>query len=503
MSSHIIDAMTSLKFLATSLLISFFGQNALAQPATDRYPGRDAELQAEKDAYAACLDHAFEPGESDACSQWIAIGTCAMTYRDRIGTLAHQLAPDRVQQYRIDARKKLPPYCDPMAAVGLDLEILELDHDFDESARRARWLDIIALSDKLVPAQRQHVARELAKSPEFAAILGTPQGRRFVEQARDETVTLLPDIAPETTQFLEELALLSDASWLTPTARAILLLDDLAHHRYASARSHWDRLDVSALDASVRTPIVQKIGAIATAIFGHPSFAELACFDTYPLPDLDHAAQARLEALTQTDAEAAVTLLRMEAAQWIPRCAPQRVVQHFARIFSRNAHAADVLAFADEWFDLLTRTHSQTWISATARAFATLERTPRDAFVHQYGARLARLAILTSHPDASDALKDVYDLIQTSSDTSTSAIQAELLMAMGNAQAAQHHTTQARQYWSVILEHKNWPAQTRAMAFYASIRSLRADNLHKQADALMTQFEDEMPASSWIALLRQ
>ena len=80
----------------------------------ERYPGRAVALEREAAAYRRCVDSLYDAAEADACTEWIALAACEMTYRELKLTVSSHIEVSKYAQYRAAALKAFPAYCDPM-----------------------------------------------------------------------------------------------------------------------------------------------------------------------------------------------------------------------------------------------------------------------------------------------------------------------------------------------------------------------------------------------------
>lgn len=463
----------------------------------DGYPGRQAELAQEQAAFDACLEDSMTPKESATCTQWLALSTCAMTTAERLDSVQKLVTPQALQSYRIAARNALPTYCSPMAAVNLDLAILDADENFDADFRMARWRQILSAAPKLVAEQHFRIGREAAQSPEFRALLHDKKTQPFFIQTLGEIASTEPDISNDIIIFLRETDQCAP-QMMNDTALAYLMRDALTNRQYETARALFERIDFNRVPAAQKTRLTPLIYASALALFGRHRLEDAPCFEDFALPPLDDARRSRLALLEHPTMETALTVLRYEASQQFPRCQFDDVMQKFGAIWNAQSASADAAAFGDELLALLERSPNDDLLDAWIHAMdKQLRGKPRLAFAQRYSTRLSPMLVNQANGVKTDktALSQMSKRLSPALSLFAEAHPLPLLMAMGSIQWRLGAGDRARQYWMQIIEDASATGSLRAQAFYLSIRALRQSGETKQAAALEARFRDVMPSS--------
>lgn len=460
------------------------------------YPGRQAELAQEQTAFESCLEDSMTPNEAATCTHWLALSTCAMTTDDRLESVQKLVSPQALQAYRIAAGEALPAYCSPMAAVNLDLAILDADESFDAEFRMARWRKIFSAAPKLVAEQHFRIGREAAQSPELSALIHDKKTRSFLTQILDEITSTEPDISNDIVIFLREMEQMAP-QLMNDTVRVYLMRDALTNRQYETARALFERIDFDHVSATQKLLVTPQIYASAVALFGRHRLDEAPCFEDFALPPLDHARLSRLALLDHPTMESSLTVLRYEASQQFPRCQFASVVHKFGKIWQTQYPLADVTVFGDELISLLERLPNDELLDAWIHEMdVRLQGKARFAFAQRYGARLSAMMVHRANGSSEKtALLAMIQRLSSALSLFSEVHPHDLLMAMGTVQWRLGFGERARQYWMQIIEDASAPGRLRAQAFYLSIRVLRQTGETKQAAALESRFRETLPSS--------
>ena len=505
------------------VLASVLCASAMAQQP-ERYPGRAVALEQEEAAYRHCLDSLYEEGEAAACTQWMALAACEMTYNDKKSSLESRVDAAKFAQYRAAALKAFPAYCDPMNWVNLALEALDADVEFDAKARAALWKQILERVGMMTPEQRLIVAREWVSSPDAADLWKEKAWKQFAIAARDDAKGLFPEISPAGVKFLSD-ALAIESARKAPgvvvddAAKALLLLDAMAKHQYETARDLLMAIDANAIPATYREAIAEKIAPFAQAVFGKIRLADAVCYREFERgldkKTSDAQVEARLNMLNLVKGKNRVGVLRYEAKERFERCQFDPVFRHFAEIWNAYPKDAQVIEFGDELVEFAENAGDALVAWRAVDVFhAHLQGAARQAFVERYGTRYAnRIWILSqsvfevqniaknSAKNSSKlvsehiethirALKNSYELVAPSKEKNA------LALMLGRVYSLSGNRETARQFWTTIIDEaagRGASSPVVAQAYRLMIRSLREDGKTTEAENLRARFVGIVP----------
>lgn len=489
----------------------------------ERYPGRAVALEREAAAYRRCVDSLYDAAEAEACTEWIALAACEMTYRELKSTVSSHIEVSKYAQYRAAALKAFPAYCDPMTWVNLALESLDEDAEFDAVARQSLWQQILERSGSLTPEQRLIVAREWVSSPDVASEWGKKPWASFAITARDDAKGLFPEISADGVKFLSEaLAIESSRKSMGVVddgAKALLLLDAIDKHQYETARELLMSIDVEAIAETYRTAIAEKVAPFAQAILGRIRLADGVCYREFELgtskdkaqekDKIDKQIEGRLQMLALAQGDSRIGVLRYEAKERFKRCDFDPVFRRFIDIWNVNSKDARVINFGDELVEYVEEVGDVQVILRALDVFQLqLQGSARRAFVDRYGARYAkRIGILAqsafdiqsiANRDSKNsnqwakiyietllkALKDSYEIAPDKSKPELALMTGRLYILLGNREVA-------RQYLSTIIDspmRKMATSRVVVEAYRIMYRTLQDDKKHAEAEALRSRF---------------
>lgn len=465
----------------------------------ESYPGREAEVELEARAYETCLSAIQEADEAQACTTWIVVGTCAMKYASRVEEVEKFLFTDRMSLYRREALKRFPAYCNPMAQIRLALEVLDKDTDFEPSYRMGLWRSIIGRFLELTPEQRLIVAREIVVSPEAEALSNDKAGKAFLLTARADAQSFFPEVNPDGVKVLSELEHLLPMEF-DSMSRAVLVIDALAKHQYATAREHLLAMDVSRLSPEVVSEMVLRVAPFSMAVLGKRQLDEAYCYRECDADPIEARRAAMLEAFFDARTPSSVGLLRHEAFWRFSHCDNSSVFERFSELWMKFHSSPEVREFADELVSYMVRMgNGATFESGIQTLSEKISGTPRHAFVQKYGARLAQRALVLA--EVTDTVRGLgkRTILESALKLSLPSDKHALYLALGRLYFADGDGARARQYWAQIYESQGGERASSSLAsqaYYLSILSHRRDKDEASAASLLERFRESYPASA-------
>lgn len=497
----------SLRILAGVLGVFYFFAAEICFGREAIYPGREAELAREAALYEGCLEALYEPDEERVCAEWLAVFTCAMADGEHRAKVLSRISEENFQKYRVAARYQLPVYCDPMAAILLDLEILEGDVEFDSAFRRQVWQGILEKARDRSEDERLIVAREALSSSEADVLLKMPAWQSFFEKTRDDCVLYLPEIPENASKFLHALEMEAPKLAQDSRTQAWIMVDELERGAYVSARERFSRVDVRLLDDRTRTLWVKRIFTFSGAIFEKQPLLELGCYgDFAAVKPLSAAALARLDILESPKSPAAVTVLYYEASQRFPRCDYEHVLKMFARIWSSQGGEGEAAGFGDELMSMLALSPDLSMIRAIVESMDAMDPKGRANFIRRYGARFFDTALAAFLGDDQELpeLERMLGVLENGSyGIFVKRQRGQVLLRLGYLRAARKDCGGAARDFQQVVDDADMPSLMRSKAYYLAVRNARACGRDLQARALYARFKEEFPGSVWQAMLSE
>ncbi len=467
-------------------IMSLYGMDVYAETASE----------VEEAAFALCVGDNQESIVSQACTDWIVSGTCLSTYVMRQEALSKQISEDKLHEYRLAAEARLPETCEPSMAVRLNLDILAREKSPEE--RQKRWERIIFWSNKLVSEQRVSVVKELVYQPDFSSLKAQVGVRMFVEHCRNEAVNMLPELSNDTADFLMRLEK-EDSSYIDNGAQLVLLLDDIKTKRFLSARERCGIVDVTKLDEAQKKLLASRVDAFALGIFGHADFSDAVCL-TETLDTL-HADRMQpfyemIQSYHRND-----IIIEHQAAYALKQCDFEKVAKIMSDYYGIKYSQSDCQNMMTQILEYAEKTRFHGLIEALMFHFDQMPAQAIAAYKAKYGVRMTRLAIEATErflmeKNASRAEKTGIPLMTLAPES----MKNEVFLLCGRVRFLQQNGMQARQLWDQVIQNVR-TGSLAERAYYLSILSFMSEGKQVDADMLRRQFEETIPASSWLKRL--
>lgn len=468
------------------VLSSLYGMNVYAETASE----------AEEAAFALCIGDNQESVVAQACTDWIVSGTCLSTYVMRLEDLSKQIAEAKVHEYRLAAEARLPETCEPAMAVRLNLDILLREKTPEE--RLKRWERIIFWSNKMVPEQRVPVSKELVYDPVFSSLKEQVGVKMFLELCRNEAVKMLPELSNDTSDFLLRLEK-EESGYIDNGAQLVLLLNDIKKERFLSARERCGIVDVSKLTEEQKKLLSSRVDAFALGIFGHADFSDAVCL-TETLDTL-HADRMQpfyemIQSYNQND-----IIIEHQAAYALKQCDFEKVAKIMSDYYGVKYSMSDCQNMMTQILEYAEKTRFHGLIEALVHQFDQMPAQAIAAYKAKYGVRMTRLAMEATErflmeKNASRAEKTGIPLMTLAPES----MKNEVLLLCGRVRSLQKNGMQARQLWDQVIQNVR-TGSLAERAYYLSILSFMSEGKQLDADMLRRQFEETLPASTWIKRL--
>ena len=451
---------------------------------------QDVPLQISRQNEKKLRELCMAQDDADTCTQWTAVASCVMNYRETMPEVARLQSDDELQKYRINAAQNLPKLCSPIARILLQIDILNSDLalknvQLSPKDRKSRWLNIIQLTSasEIIPQQRQLVASELINAPDFEAIKDLPQIKQFIATACDEAFLLLPEIPTETASFLTQLEIIESTA-MTPRSEIVLAMLDLRNGRYLSAKQHLLNIDSAALTEAEIARFAPEIRKNGVHLAKDDDFMNEVCLSEIPHSTQDNRKLRLFQMMMDTESDSAIYVLRGATGLYLKTCEFERLSEQFAAIVSKRYSNPDVQAYFGDLIKYITTHPEPALIRPLFKSLSSLGGNALETIKRRYGTDISKLALNLSRYDI--AAKD-YDKAQSLLSDALNLVPDDASCALrlqyGRALHLANKRIPARQQWGYIIDHFTHftDAQCRELAFTLSIQSFLKDG--KKADA--------------------
>ncbi len=447
--------------------------------------------QNEKDLRESCT----MTSSADICTQWTAVASCVMNYRENLPEVARLQSNEDLQKFRIDAAKKLPKACTNIAKILLQIDILNGDlalskPQLSKSEREKRWqtvFDMTKASD-IIPQQRQLVAHEFISAPDFQEMMKLPKVKQYITSASDEAFTLLPDISDDTTSFLSQLYTV-DPNLVTMRGSIVLALLDLRNGRYLSAKNHLLDVDASKLSEAEISKFAPEVKKNGIHLIKQDDFIQAVC-----LPEVDRSIKNTrtmwlYQLMMDKDSDSAIYILRGISGLYLRNCEFERICAMSASIWSTRYTNGDVQAYFNDLVKYIEAHPEPALVQAFVKSIAALNGESLEFFKTRYGARVNKIVLNQARYDiASKAYSNAQNLLADALRLVPDADSCDLRLQYGRVLHFDNKRVPARQQWGYIIEHGERNL-CREIAFTLSIQSLQKDGKKAEAEALEKQRE--------------
>ena len=434
-------------------------------------------------------------GGADTCTQWTAVASCVMNYRENLPEVARLQSNEDLQKFRIDAAKKLPKACTNIAKILLQIDILNGDlalskPQLSKSEREKRWQNIFDMtkSADIIPQQRQLVAHEFISAPDFQEMMKLPKVKQYITSASDEAFTLLPDISDDTASFLSQLYTV-DPNLVTMRGSIVLAMFDLRNGRYLSAKNHLLDVDTSKLSEAEISKFAPEVKKNGIHLIKQDDFIQAVC-----LPEVDRSIKNTrtmwlYQLMMDKDSDSAIYILRGISGLYLRNCEFERICSISASIWSTRYSNGDVQAYFNDLIKYIEAHPEPALVQAFVKSIAALNGEALESFKTRYGARVNKIVLNQARYDmASKAYTNAQNLLSDALRLVPDADSCDLRLQYGRALHFDNKRVPARQQWGYIIEHG--PRNLcREIAFTLAIQSLQKDGKKAEAEALEKQRE--------------
>ena len=434
--------------------------------------------------------------DASVCTQWTAVASCVMTYRDYLPEVARLHSDEELQKYRTDALKILPQACSTIARILLQIDILQSDLSLKKSQlskkeREKRWLDVLQMANQpeIVPQQRQLIATEFINAPDFQAMYAQPKVKQYIALACDEAFSLLPDISNETTSFLTQLDII-DSTAINAHGKIVLAMIDLRNGRYLSAKQHLLNIDPATLSEAEIAWFAPEIRKNGIHLAKDDDFMNEVCLNEVPRSTQDDRNLKLYQMMMDTDSDAAIYVLRGATGLYLRNCEFERICSQFAAIWAKRHTNPEVQAYLKDILQYITNRPEPLFIRTLIRSLSSLGGEAKESIKSRYGLRISTLALnLARYDIAAKDYKNAQELLSDAINLVSDEASCELRLQYGRALHLDNKRIPARQQWGYIIDHLSQltNAQCRDHAFALSIVSFMKDGKKAEADALEKQ----------------
>ena len=447
--------------------------------------------QNEKDLRESCA----MTGSADICTQWTAVASCVMNYRENLPEIAKLQSNEDLQKFRINAAKNLPKACTGIAKILLQIDILNGDlalpkPQLSKSEREKRWQSIFDMSKSadIIAQQRQLIAHEFINAPDFQEMMKLPKVKQYITSASDEAFTLLPEISDDTTSFLSQLHTF-DPNAVTMRGSIVMAMLDLRNGRYLSAKNHLLDIDTSKLSEAEISKFAPEIKKNGIHLIKQDDFINAVC-----LPEIDRSVKNTrtmwlYQLMMDKDSESAVYILRGTSGLYLRNCEFERVCTLSASIWSTRYTNGDVQAYFNDLVKYIEAHPEPALVQTFVKSMSAMSGEALEALKSRYGTRISKIVLNQARYDiASKAYTNAQDLLSGALRLVPDAGSCDLRLQYGRALHLDNKRIPARQQWSYIIEHGERNL-CREIAFTLAIQSLQKDGKKAEAEALEKQRE--------------
>ena len=454
---------------------------------------------------------ASEAHADKACSDWVAVSTCGLLYKDHLGDVSKFFSNEKMQSFRKQAEKQMPKTCEPIAALMLSVEILEEDLKLSTPSlspkdRQAKWADIAKRamgSNKPADEQFVTLAQHMIDDRAFPEMISNKDIVKFINYTQETIDKKLGKLVKEdenvqkSYDFLEALEGVAP-SLITSSSALTLFMHELETGKQLSARSRIALIDFAKLSKESKERLVPKIQSNALVLFGQDDFKSSVCFkDVAVSPSIEHQIKI-FDTIQNAAPEVAWVILRSETSIRILACDYDKVFQTYTALYQKSHTNTEATKYTDDLITYLEQHEDEDAVLALGKALGQLSGDPLQAFLSRYGLRITNLMMRyakyefdhKANDKAASIMEDVIRYRPVNENGVAHNLYGRILDALNRG-------TQARQQYAMVMDNNDMNAAERDLAYYLTVVSLRKEKKTAEADAMQAQFHEKYPLSEW------